>query len=126
MFDLDHFGAVNKLYGHQEGDAVLRLFAGLLRKRFRERDLVARYGGEEFVAIREGATSAEALLIAEDIRSALERASIDVGSGAPISVTVSAGCTELGEERDVSAGMSVADVWLARAKRAGRNQVVGL
>jgi diguanylate cyclase (GGDEF)-like protein/PAS domain S-box-containing protein len=126
IFDLDHFGAVNKLYGHQAGDAVLRLFAGLLRKRFREHDLVARYGGEEFVAILEGATSAEALLIAEDIRSGLERASIDVGIGAPISVTVSAGCTELGDERDVSAGMSVADVWLAQAKRGGRNQVVGL
>src|SRR4029453_10116773 len=50
IFDLDHFGLVNKQHGHQAGDAVLRVFAGLLKRRFREQDLVVRYGGEEFVA----------------------------------------------------------------------------
>ena len=126
VFDLDHFGQVNKLNGHQAGDAVLRLFAGLLKKRFREKDLVARYGGEEFVAILEGATSTEAIRIAENIRATLERAAVDIGTDAPIRVTVSAGCAQLGDERDIAAGLSLADVWLAQAKRAGRNQVVGL
>jgi GGDEF domain-containing protein len=51
MFDLDHFGRLNKQHGHQTGDAVLRTFAGILQERFRASDLVARYGGEEFVAI---------------------------------------------------------------------------
>ncbi len=126
LFDLDHFGQVNKEHGHQAGDAVLRLFSGLLQKRFREDDLIARYGGEEFVAILEGTTSTEAIRIAEDIRAALEHVAVDIGSGTPIRVTVSAGCAQLGDERKVSAGLSLADVWLAQAKRGGRNQVVGL
>lgn len=46
MFDLDHFGEFNKLHGHQVGDEVLRTFAGVLRRRFRDVDLVARFGGE--------------------------------------------------------------------------------
>lgn len=126
MFDLDHFGQLNKRHGHQAGDIVLRLFAEILKKRFRERDLVARYGGEEFVAILEGATSADAVRIAEDIRATLEQVSIDIGADTRIQVTVSAGCAQLDDERSVSAGLSVADVWLAQAKRGGRNQVVGL
>lgn len=126
IFDLDHFGQVNKLYGHQAGDAVLRLFSVLLKKRFRESDLVARYGGEEFVAVLEGATSLEASRIAEDVRAAFERMSIDIGTDSPIHVTVSAGCAQLGDDGNVAASLSLADVWLSQAKRAGRNQVIGL
>jgi diguanylate cyclase (GGDEF)-like protein/PAS domain S-box-containing protein len=126
IFDLDHFGKLNKQHGHQAGDAVLRLFSGLLAKRFRDRDLVARYGGEEFVAVLEGATSADAIRIAEDIRTAFEGASVEIGTNNAIRATVSAGCAQLGEDRSISAGLSVADVWLSQAKRAGRNQVVGL
>ncbi len=126
IFDLDHFGQVNKQHGHQAGDAVIRVFAGLLKARFRESDLLARYGGEEFVAVLEGATSAEAIQIAEGVRAALEATPVDIGTDAPIRVTVSAGCAQLGDDRNALAGLSVADVWLSQAKRAGRNQVVGL
>ena len=126
LFDLDQFGEVNKLHGHQAGDAVLRVFAGLLKKRFRKNDHVARYGGEEFVAVLEGTTSEAAIRIAEEIRARFEGTAIDIGSDSPIRVTVSAGCAELGDDRVLSEGLSHADVWLSQAKRAGRNQVVGL
>ncbi len=126
LFDLDHFGKVNKDYGHQAGDAVLRSFSGLLKQRFREGDLVVRYGGEEFVAVLEGVTSNVAIGIAEGIRDAFEHLPIDVGTDSPIRVTVSGGCSQLGADGDVSAALSQADVWLSQAKRAGRNQVIGL
>jgi diguanylate cyclase (GGDEF)-like protein/PAS domain S-box-containing protein len=126
IFDLDHFGEINNQHGHQAGDAVLRYFSGLLTKRFRGHDLVARYGGEEFVAVLEGAVTADAVRIAEDIRVTFEAASIDIGTGTPIRVTVSAGCSQLGDDRDTSSGLSQADVGLAQAKRAGRDQVIGL
>ena len=126
ILDLDHFGQVNKDYGHQAGDAVLRAFSGLLQQRFRERDLVVRYGGEEFVAVLEGVTSDMAIRMAEGIRDAFGQLSIDVGTEAPLRVTVSGGCSQLGADGDVLAALSRADVWLSQAKRAGRNQVVGL
>ena len=126
LFDLDRFGDLNKLHGHQAGDAVLRVFAALLKKRFRESDLIARYGGEEFVAVLEGASSADAARIAESVRASFEQASVPVGGGVAVRATVSAGCAQLGEDPSVSAALSVADVWLAQAKRGGRNQVVGL
>jgi len=125
VFDLDHFGLVNKLHGHQVGDQVLRRFGAILRDRFRANDLVVRYGGEEFVVVLMGATSADATQIAESVRERLEATTIETPSG-PLQVTVSAGIAQLGEDRLISTGLTLADVWLAQAKRAGRNQVVGL
>ena len=42
------FRAVNREYGHQGGDVILRQAAGILKKLARGRDLVARLGGDKF------------------------------------------------------------------------------
>jgi diguanylate cyclase (GGDEF)-like protein/PAS domain S-box-containing protein len=49
--DVDGLKAINDRYGHQEGDAVLLKTASVLRKTFRESDVIARIGGDEFVVI---------------------------------------------------------------------------
>jgi diguanylate cyclase (GGDEF)-like protein/PAS domain S-box-containing protein len=51
MGDLDLFKVVNDTFGHQAGDAVLKILAGLLRKSLRMSDYVARWGGEEFTIL---------------------------------------------------------------------------
>jgi diguanylate cyclase (GGDEF)-like protein len=125
LFDLDHFGQVNKRYGHQVGDRVLRLFADTLRARARASDLVARYGGEEFVVILENASRDDATVIAEDVRTAFATQRVETVGGDPIRTTVSAGCATLEAwEIEGSLLLERADVALAMAKQAGRNQVV--
>lgn len=125
MFDLDHFGEFNKQHGHQIGDQVLRHFAGVLRARFRDADLVARFGGEEFVAILEGATRDDAVRIAEQVRSSLADRPVLGDDGVRLPVTVSAGCAELdASEPSGEQLLRTADVALFMAKRAGRNRVV--
>jgi diguanylate cyclase (GGDEF)-like protein len=125
MFDLDHFGEFNKQHGHQVGDQVLRTFAGLLRGRFRDADLVARFGGEEFVVVLEGATRDAAVSIAEEILAALADIGITGPDGMRLAVTASAGCAELGDAEPTGEQLlRTADVALFMAKRAGRNRVV--
>ena len=125
MFDLDHFGAFNNRYGHQVGDQVLRIFGGLLARRFRASDLVARYGGEEFVAVLPGATREGARGIADEIRTALAATRVDGIAGEPVSVTVSAGCAVAdGPQGRPDELIRAADVGLGMAKRAGRNRIV--
>ncbi len=124
LFDLDLFGAFNKLHGHQTGDAVLRAFGQLLRERFRSSDLVARYGGEEFVAVLDGAGRAEAYRIADEVRAAFAEQTFRGASAERLSATVSAGCAELGPDDGLTELLGACDVGLAMAKGGGRNQVV--
>jgi diguanylate cyclase (GGDEF)-like protein len=126
IFDLDHFGEINKRHGHQAGDTILRAFADILRRRFRGTDVVARYGGEEFLAILDGATLEQAIAVAEEIRTSFAELVIDSPDGSPISATVSAGCAALttADER-FDGTVARADVGLVLAKRSGRNRVVG-
>ena len=125
LFDLDHFGAINKRYGHQIGDQILRSFAAVLRSRVRASDLLARFGGEEFIVILDGASRDEAVRLADEIRREFRQQGIDTAdSGLPIT-TVSAGCAAL-ERTETSATILLerADVGLAMAKAGGRDQVV--
>jgi diguanylate cyclase (GGDEF)-like protein len=125
IFDLDHFGEINKRHGHQVGDAILRAFAEILRARFRGTDVVARYGGEEFLAILDGATLEQATAVAEEIRTAFGLITVAGPDGSPISATVSAGCAALADpDERFEDIVARADVGLVLAKRAGRNRVI--
>jgi diguanylate cyclase (GGDEF)-like protein len=125
IFDLDHFGAINKQHGHQVGDAILRAFADVLRLRTRSSDLVVRYGGEEFLLVLEDASVADAGRVAEEIRGVFAATAVDGPDGAPIRATVSAGCAGMGADEDRFADIIArADVGLVLAKRSGRDRVV--
>lgn len=48
FIDLDRLKYINDFYGHEEGDYAIKSAAELLRKSFRDTDLIARLGGDEF------------------------------------------------------------------------------
>ncbi|HUB02341.1 MAG TPA: HD domain-containing phosphohydrolase [Terriglobales bacterium] len=52
--DLDNFKQINDLYGHLEGDNLLKDFAAQLKATCRGYDYVARMGGDEFVIVAPG------------------------------------------------------------------------
>ena len=125
IFDLDHFGLFNKQHGVQVGDQALRVFAHVLRERARQTDLVARYGGEEFIVVLDGADRDDAVVVAEEVRRRQGERTIPAEDGAPLRLTVSAGCAALDdEEPTVEALLRTADVALSMAKRGGRDRVV--
>ncbi len=53
FLDLNNFKQINDVYGHKKGDEVLKGIADLMKKTFREYDLIVRYGGDEFIIIIE-------------------------------------------------------------------------
>ncbi len=46
--DLDGLKGINDTYGHEEGDNAIMVAAGILKKAFRDMDILARLGGDEF------------------------------------------------------------------------------
>jgi len=119
--DLDHFKTLNDTHGHAYGDLALQQVATVLLASLRGTDRAFRYGGEELVVVSPETTAAEAVLVAERIRVALESAH-EVGGP---KVTASFGVAELGVHgSDASSLLAAADHALRRAKDAGRNQVL--
>lgn len=51
MCDVNGLKMVNDTLGHAEGDELLRAAAGVLRRCFRDDDIIARIGGDEFASI---------------------------------------------------------------------------
>lgn len=52
--DLDDLKSINDTWGHREGDVALIETAKILRKNYRESDIIARIGGDEFVVFPAG------------------------------------------------------------------------
>ena len=145
MLDVDHFKLFNDKYGHDVGDQVLKSVARKMMdvggggKSY-------RYGGEEFTIVFSGRR-------AEDVIPHLEKLRMDIADyrlalrsgdrpknsrqgkvqrgnsrgksgGDHVSVTVSIGVAESGEELNTTTEvMKAADKALYKAKNKGRNQV---
>ncbi|MBD1589280.1 GGDEF domain-containing protein [Pseudomonas typographi] len=124
LLDIDHFKSVNDNYGHAAGDTVLRAVAKALTTHVRRGDLVARHGGEEFSVVLSGVEFSQLYSMAEKLRVAISKMTIEVSPSIFLNVTASfgiafgprenGGWTELFAEADAS---------LYEAKRAGRNCV---
>jgi diguanylate cyclase (GGDEF)-like protein len=126
MIDVDHFKAYNDHWGHQQGDACLRLVAQLLFSTVkRPVDLIARYGGEEFVCLLPGVGVAGARAAAARLAAAVERANVaHPSSPTSARLTLSIGAATVDEfDTEPMALVALADKLLYEAKNAGRDRV---
>lgn len=119
ILDIDHFKLVNDTYGHQVGDQVLIKLVALLNENVRTGDVVGRWGGEEFLIILPDTTLADATVLAERLRQAVETHRFATAG----QVTISAGVSGFKMDHSPETIVSRADRALYRAKEKGRNRV---
>jgi diguanylate cyclase len=126
LADIDHFKQFNDTFGHQVGDQVLRLVAGVLTRSVKGRDRPARYGGEEFAVILPQTDLDGARNLAEQIRRTVTGNRVrsktngrDLGH-----ITLSIGCAQYVPGEPLTRLIQRADKALYRAKRAGRDRVL--
>jgi two-component system cell cycle response regulator len=123
MLDIDHFKMVNDRYGHLTGDEVLEEIATLIRRNIRDTDIVGRYGGEEFIIILPKTTLSSSWVVAERLRSIIEKAEMKDSAGNVFAITVSQGLAGWERDEDAASLISRADEALYKAKEKGRNRV---
>ena len=120
IFDLDRFKLVNDNFGHQFGDEVLKRTTQIAGDLIRKTDFLNRVGGEEFAIILPNTNKAQAVLVAEKVRKALEdNKHLKVGQ-----VTGSFGVAERMKAESLRSWYKRADNALYQAKNTGRNRVV--
>jgi diguanylate cyclase (GGDEF)-like protein len=71
LIDLDRFKPLNDLYGHQAGDAALKLVGETLMKSIRIADGAARFGGDEFALLLTSTDPDKAQVRVNAVREAL-------------------------------------------------------
>ncbi len=124
MMDIDHFKAVNDMYGHMAGDRALAVSARYVMSHLRPYDKMFRYGGEEFVAILRTTKKAGAHLLAERIREKVASAPLEFEKQR-IPITISIGVASLDEGKDHRTPDDLikdADEKLYQSKQNGRNR----
>lgn len=123
MLDIDNFKQVNDIYGHQEGDAVIRGLADILHKEKTEYEKEAssgRWGGEEFMMLLHDTEASVAASVAELIRQHFSNMRFPAAG----SQTVSIGVTQARENDTLDTLCTRVDMALYEAKKSGKNKVI--
>ena len=122
LVDLDHFKTFNDRYGHACGDYVLAEIARVMRSSVRGSDVVARWGGEEFLVMTPNTGTRGAGVVAEDLRTAIERQPLHF-AGRALNVTATVGVATSSGQQRIKETLKLADGALYRGKELGRNRV---
>jgi two-component system cell cycle response regulator len=126
FMDLDHFKFFNDTHGHQAGDEVLKILAGLMTKGIRESDTLARWGGEEFVVVAPETSEEEACVLAEKIRKLVAGHGFPNAAQQPLGcVSLSIGVASRANGSDSAENLlRLADEAVYNAKDRGRNRTI--
>ncbi|MBU1659378.1 diguanylate cyclase [bacterium] len=128
ILDVDNFKLYNDTYGHQAGDKALIAVANVLNESLnRGDDFCFRLGGEEFGVLYKSSNEEDAYLFAQKFRKNIMALNIQHEKNENEGVlTASFGLVSLkGDELLSNDEMyKIADEYLYRAKKEGRNRVV--
>ena len=123
FIDMDNFKSINDIFGHQEGDALLKRFAAILAELEKTGTVPARIGGDEFMLLMPGQVNPSAI---QDMSDYLfQKSSKQVLPQAePGAVTFSMGVAFAPEDgADFESVAALADMALRKAKSLGKNRV---
>ena len=120
IVDIDHFKLVNDVFGHLEGDKVLRRVASILSRNHRGADTLIRYGGDEFLIVLPDTKQFEAVNLAERILECFSREVFSDGMEIGLSLGVAE--SKRGDKK-ISDIFARADEALYEAKNSGRGKV---
>lgn len=123
MIDTDHFKNVNDTFGHQFGDETIKMCANIIKKTFRDSDIVGRVGGDEFMVFMKDTTREVTEKKAAELNESFRRKLTKDDMSVDISCSIGVAFYPLnGQTYDVL--FAGADEALYDAKELGRDRYV--
>lgn len=124
MLDIDLFKEINDKYGHPIGDQIIQFIASTTKSLLRKEDVIARVGGEEYLVLLPNTNAQAAGLIAEKIRSFMDKQCVTGDWTGQIFPKISLGVSSF-EKGDFEFDQIYvrADKALYQAKFTGRNKI---
>jgi diguanylate cyclase (GGDEF)-like protein len=132
IIDLDHFKQVNDRYGHDVGDKLLVEMARRISSAIRHSDALIRWGGDEFLVASRYTDRGDSATLANRVLNFVGREPFGIEGSFSIPCTCSIGWAVFPWFEDNAEAvphtevLRLADSALYQAKKAGRNQAVGL
>ena len=122
--DMDDLKSINDRFGHNDGDQALIALGSILKKTFRESDIIARIGGDEFVVLLESTDENDEILITR-LHENIKNYNAEVSQNYKLSVSV--GVADFNPEHPVSIDelLSKADALMYAQKRKRRKKDLG-
>jgi diguanylate cyclase (GGDEF)-like protein/PAS domain S-box-containing protein len=121
--DLNDMKKINDKFGHEEGDRALADTANLLRKSFRESDIVGRLGGDEFAVLLTQPSERDIKrVIKEHIQENLK--SLNEQGGRPYHLSVSVGIAHYDPAKPCTLSdiLTAADKLMYREKESRKHE----
>ena len=115
--DMDDFKEINDTFGHNEGDVALTRAAAILRKTFRDSDIIARLGGDEFVVLAADIVHGRAQVIIDRLRQELDERNEKDGYGYRLSFSVGVASFDPLRPPSIEDLLATADAMLYEQKR---------
>jgi diguanylate cyclase (GGDEF)-like protein len=120
FIDIDRFKELNDTFGHEAGDAALRLAADRTRSVLRSSDTAARFGGDEFVILVAPVAGEEEVIgLTERLLATFDRP-FELPSGDLVHATISVGVNIADGRTSSRDVLRDADLALLEAKHRGR------
>ncbi|NJR14378.1 MAG: response regulator [Calothrix sp. CSU_2_0] len=121
---IDNLAQINRNYGHQIGDQILRQLAYTLQQELRNEDIIARWDGAEFVVGMYGITRSDGVEWLAEILELITLIEFSIANSEKIHATFSAGVTQFPDDgSEIRTLYQVAGIALEKAKQNGGNRV---
>ena len=118
--DVDNLKRVNDSLGHPEGNILLSRAAIVLRRSFREADVLARIGGDEFAVLAMNATRQSIETPLRRLRINLDEDNVHVDEAHRLVLTTGIACFDPADPRPLEKLLSEADGDMYERKRQKR------
>jgi diguanylate cyclase (GGDEF)-like protein len=115
--DLDKMKSINDNLGHKKGDKALIEVASILKKVFRESDIIARIGGDEFAVLGVVAQKSDIVAFESRLQEQIAIHNSYENRDYTISLSVGTACSDPENHYSIDELMSRADELMYEQKR---------